>query len=856
MAGRNACRATGAIVPGDNEKRFWAEDADALLSRLRAGPGGLSSAEAEARLEQYGPNRLKPRERRGTLSLFIGQFRNPIVLVLLAAAVLSLFLGDRADAGIILVIVVFSGLLGFWQERGAANAVQGLLARVQVTTAILRDGETIELPVDRVVPGDVVALGAGDVVPADCRILDSRDLYVDESALTGETFPVEKEPGSLPPGARFARRTNAVFMGTHVVSGSGRALAAVTGRGTEFGKVSQRLVEKPLLTEFEHGIRDFGYFLGAVTLLLVVGIFIINVILKRPVLDSFLFSLALAVGLTPQLLPAIISINLAKGARRMAGRKVIVKRMVAIENLGSMNVFCSDKTGTLTEGKVELRGATDARGHESEATLLYAYLNASFETGFTNPIDEAIRRRKGIDISDYSKIDEVPYDFERKKLSILVEDGRPGGDLLMITKGALLPVLEACASAREPDGRVVPIDGVEGEVRKEYEKLSGEGFRVLGVACRELPASSRITAADEKEMVFQGMLSLADPPKPGIAATVALLEKLGVTLKVITGDNRLVAAHVSREIGLGEAVMTGEEVDRASDGELASRVTAIDIFAEVEPNQKERIIKALSAAGNVVGYMGDGVNDVTGLRAADVGISVDGAVDVAKEAADFVLLEHDLGVLADGVLEGRTTFANTMKYVFMATSANFGNMFSMAGASLFLRYLPLLPGQVLLTNLLTDFPEMTIATDSVDPELVDRPRRWDISYIRRFMLVFGLLSSVFDYATFGALLLLLNAGMVEFRTGWFIESVISASMIVLVIRTRKLFLKSRPGRYLLATTLVVAAVTVALPYTPLGRLVGFAGLPGSFYPLLLAILASYVLSAELGKRLFFRWVAR
>jgi Mg2+-importing ATPase len=750
------------------------------------------------------------------------------------------------------VIVAFSGLLGFWQEKGAVDAVQKLLEIVRIKSTVLRDGKETDIPVEEIVPGDVVRLTAGSIVPADAIIISSRDLYVDEATLTGETFPVEKLEEVLPLETPLAKRSNSLFMGTHVVSGSASALVVNTGKNTEFGRVSERLRSKPEETEFEHGIRHFGYLLMEVTLVLVILIFAINVAFNKPVLVSFLFSLALAVGLTPQLLPAIISVNLSKGARVMASHKVIVKRLASIENLGSMNIFCSDKTGTLTEGKVRLDSSVDIEGGKSDKTMLYAYLNSSFETGFANPIDDAIRAVE-IDREGYEKLDEVPYDFKRRRLSILVERG---GSAVLIAKGATDGMLESCTKAETAEGLIVDIAQVRDSIEKRYTDLSNDGLRTLGVAYKDFDGQKKICADDEKDLVFLGMVTLFDPPKEDIKETVKKLEGLGVRLKMITGDNKLVAAHVGRAVGLQEPkVLTGGEMHGMSESSLAMRVDDVDIFAEVEPNQKEHLIKALMKAGNTVGYMGDGINDAPALHAADASLSVDSGVDVAKEAADFVLLEKDLDVLIDGVKSGRMTFANTMKYVFMATSANFGNMFSMAGASLFLKkFLPLLPGQVLLMNLMTDFPEITIATDRVDPEMIETPHRWDISFIKKFMLVFGLLSSVFDYATFGVLLLVLNANEVQFHTGWFIESVISASIIVLVIRTRRPFYKSRPSKYLFTATVLVGMVVLALPYTPLAHWLGFKPLPAVFYPFLFGIVVLYIASAEIAKKYFYRWV--
>lgn len=835
-----------------NPLSFWSVPAADMLRKLQVTVIGITGKEARKRLINYGPNRLKPQKRSDTFTLLIAQFKSPIILILLAATGLSLFLHNIADASIILTIVVLSGLLGFWQEHGASNAVAKLLALVQIKATVLRDGKPQEIFIEDIVPGDVAILNAGDIVPGDCLILESKDLFVDEAMLTGETFPVEKAVSVLPPDTPLSQRTNTVWMGTHIVSGNAKVLIISTGKDTEFGKVSERLKIKAPETEFERGIRRFGYFLGEVTLVLVVIIFAINVYLQRPVLEAFLFSLALAVGLTPQLLPAIISINLAHGAKKMAEKKVIVKRLASIENFGSMNIICSDKTGTLTEGTVKVESAVDVSGNASEQVFLYAYLNAFYETGFTNPIDDAILNFKKIDLKEFKKHDEIPYDFIRKRLSISVIHGH---DQLMVTKGALSNILEVCSSVENKDGKVVQIASMQNQIQEHFLSFSNDGFRTLGIAYKRLTSGLPIKKEDEKDMTFFGFLTLFDPPKANIAETIADLKKLGVSLKIITGDNHLVAASLSKKMALSNnKILTGPQLHQMSDAALLRQVGSVDVFAEIEPNQKERIIIAMRKAGNVVGYMGDGINDASALHAADVGISVDTAADVAKDAADIVLLEKDLGVLIQGVREGRTTFANTLKYVFMATSANFGNMFSMAGLSLFIPFLPLLPKQILLTNLLTDFPEMTIATDNVDDEMINYPRRWDIRAIRKFMITFGLVSSVFDYLTFGLLLLVLHAKEGEFRTGWFLESVISASVIVLVIRSRKPFFRSQPGKYLLIATLSIAVITLILPFTPLGTVFGFSPLSLSTLILIMVIVVFYIFTAEFVKTIFYKKV--
>ena len=830
---------------------FWNLPAEQVLQQIESNPQGLSRQEAQKRLIQYGANSLKQKQQNNTLFLLLNQFKSPIILILIAAAILSGFLGDTIDTIIILSIVLISGLLGFWQERGATDAVAKLLALVQVKATVLRDSQSQDIPNEEVVPGDIVVLNAGDSIPGDCLILESKDLSVNEAALTGETYPADKLSGVLPAEVGLSQRTNTLYMGTNVISGTAKAVVVQTGKRTEFGKVSERLKLRSPETEFETGLSKFGYFLMEVTLILVVLIFVANVYLKRPVLESFMFSLALAVGLTPQLLPAIVSVNLARGAKQMAKKQVIVKRLPAIENFGSMNVFCTDKTGTLTEGEVKIRSAVDIEGKESDRVLFHAYLNAASESGFVNPIDAAIRQHKPFDISSYQKLDEVPYDFNRKRLSILF---KKDGKQLIVTKGSLKTILDVCSSVETAEGKTIDITNEQQKLHQEADDLGSQGFRVLGVAYRNFDRDS-FTKDDEKQMTFLGYLALFDPPKAGIGDTLKELRDLGVTAKMITGDSLAVAISIIKQIGLPEPkALTGAELHKLSDEALIHRVEEINVFAEVEPNQKERIIIALKKAGNVVGYLGDGINDASALHAADVGISVDSAVDVAKEAADIVLMQKDLNVLIAGVKEGRITFANTLKYVFMATSANFGNMFSMAGISLFLPFLPLLPSQILITNLLTDFPEMTIATDRVDKELVAKPRRMDIKFIRNFMLVFGLLSSVFDYLTFGALLLILHANPAQFRTGWFMESVISAASIVLVIRTRQSMLNSKPGKYLLGATIAIVIVALILPYTPLASPLSFQPLPIEFLLVLAAIVGLYILSAELVKKVFYQHI--
>jgi Mg2+-importing ATPase len=840
--------ARSAAMSKRNElNQFWSLPAPGLVKLLVTSDAGLTQDEAKRRLKLYGPNRLHRSKRTDAFALLVRQFKSPLILILLGAVVLSFFLGEPVDASIIIAIVLLSSVLGFWQEKRASDAVKSLLAIVRIEVCVLRDGVEVNVPVQEIVPGDVCVLNAGDIIPGDGAILEAKDLFVQEAALTGESFPAEKETGTIAEETPLMNRTNAVFMGTHVVSGNARALIVFTGAATEFGKVSERLRLKPAETEFEHGVRRFGYLLTDVTFILVIVIFGITVYLQRPVIDAFLFALALAVGIIPELLPAIISINLAVGAVHMARRKVIVKHLASIENLGSMDVLCADKTGTLTEGTVELHEARDAEGKASKKGLLYAYLNSFYETGFTNPIDEAIRSKSDINVEGYRKLGEVPYDFVRKRLSIGVAKD---GARLMITKGALSSVLQLCSSVELPGG-CRNIADVRPRIEQQFQALGNDGFRVLGLAYKELPDVFRIEKEQEVEMTFLALLVFSDPAKAGVPQALVDLRNLGITLKVITGDNVHVATSVTRDVlGYEPTVVTGEQIRLTTDDALRSRATAIDVFAEIEPSQKERIILALRKAGHTVGFLGDGINDASALHSSDVGISVNSAVDVAKEAATIVLLEKDLSVLAAGVREGRKTFANTLKYIYMTTSANFGNMFSMAGAALFLPFLPLLPKQILLNNFLTDFPAMAISTDSVDAELVDRPHKWNIRFIRNFMIVFGVVSSIFDFLTFALLVFILRATPDQFRTGWFVESVMTEVLIIIVMRTWQPFYQSMPSRPLLLAMIVVLVVTLALPYSPLQGLLGLTPLPVPTLALLGLITVVYAAVSEGTKRIF------
>jgi len=825
-----------------------------VLSVLHGTGRGLEQADAESRIEHYGLNAIEARRQATAFGLLLSQFKSPLVLILIFAATVSAFVGEWTDAVIVLAVVIGSTMLGFVQEYRAGNAVEKLRSQVTIKSSVLRGGQPRTLPSEQVVPGDVVLLSAGSLIPADGVVLEANDFFVNQAVLTGETFPVEKKAEIVSAKASLADRTNCVFMGTSAGSGTARVLIVQTGRATVFGQIATRLSLRPPETEFERGIQRFGYLLTQVMLVMVVVVLAVNVFLAKPPIDSLLFALALAVGLAPELLPAIISITLAHGAQRMARLGVIVRRLNAIENFGSMDVLCTDKTGTLTQGVVRLDGALDPEGQPSTAVLRSTYLNAHYQTGLNNPLDEAIdtcAQQAGLSIGTDQKVAEIPYDFVRKRLSVVTADAQGGRTL--ITKGALDNILSLCNRVQIGEDACPLDDARRAAMDHRYSDWSGKGFRVLGVATKAVDVrSGSYSSIDERDLTFAGFLLFFDPPKADVRQTIADLEQRGVQLKIITGDNQKVARHVAEAVSLPvTGVLTGSALNEMRDEALWHAAERTTIFAEVDPNQKERIILALRKTGHVVGYMGDGINDAPALHAADVGISVDTAVDVAKGAADFVLLKQDLDILREGIDEGRVTFANTLKYILTTISANFGNMFSMAGASLFLPFLPLLAPQILLNNFLSDIPATTIAGDNVDPEWVAKPRRWNTTFIRDYMVLFGLVSSIFDFLTFGALLFLFRASPEEFRTGWFIESLLTELVIALVVRTRHLFFRSRPGTLLLVSTLAVVGITLMLPYLPFHALFGFIPLPAPLMLAMIGLTALYVVVTEIAKKYFY-----
>ncbi len=832
----------------------WRDSLAAVQAQLGSSPEGLSSGEAAARLAQYGPNILATHRKRTLLLEFLSRFRNPLVILLLAASGISALTGEVTSFLIISAIVLMSVTLDFVQEHRAGQAAERLKQSVAVRVSVLRDGRPQEIPVSELVPGDVVLLSAGDLVPADGRVLEAKDFFVNQALLTGEPYPVEKHPSEDTGQATAADSTpTTVFMGTSVISGTARVLACRTGTSTTLGEIAETLSTKAPATAFERGTHDFGLLILRLTLLLVLFVLLINGYFHRPWLESFLFAVALAVGLTPELLPMVVSVTLARGALRMAEKKVIVKRLAAIHDLGSMDVLCTDKTGTLTEARIRLEQHLDALGRDSLRVLELAYLNSYFETGLKSPLDDAILQHEEVDVRGWQKIDEVPFDFERRRVSVLVDDGTAR---LLVVKGALEDILRL-STHYEGDGpedlRPLAAEAAQ-RIRTQFETLGREGFRVLGIAWRRVGRDHpHAIVDDETELVFAGFAAFLDPPKVSAAPVLKALAESGIRVKVVTGDNELVTRHVCVQLGLPVmGVLTGAEIAQMDDHALQARVETATLFCRVTPAQKNSIILALKQRGHVVGYLGDGINDAPSLHSADVGLSVDSAVDVAKEAAALILLEHDLGVLHAGVLEGRRTFGNIMKYIMMGTSSNFGNMFSMAGASLVLPFLPMLPLQILLNNFLYDLSEIPIPLDSVDAEYLNRPRHWDIGFIRNFMVVVGPVSSLFDFLTFFVMRHILHANEALFHTGWFIESLATQVLVIFIIRTRRNPLRSRPSPWLMVTSLAVVAVAIVLPVTPVGVHLGFVPPPPAFFLILAGMVAVYLLAVEGVKQWFYQ----
>ncbi len=841
-----------ALSPQQTE--FWEHPLGQLLSSLEATPAGLTTVGAQRRLRRDGPNSMDQESRFVAFYDFLRFFANPLVIILVVASIISITLGDRVGGLIILAMVAMSVTLNFFMEFQARNAVEQIRKRVATTAAVMRDGVEQELQVSQLVKGDIIRLNAGDLVPADARLLEVKDLQVRESALTGESLPVEKKVQDFPAGGARAvgDASNSVFLGTAVQTGIGTAVIVSTGRNTELGAIAGRLTERPPETEFARGIRNFGLMITRVILLLVLFVLLVNIILHRPLLESFLFSVALAVGMTPEMMPMIITITLAQGARRMAEKQVLVKQLAAIEDFGSMTILCSDKTGTLTEGDIVLDRHVDVTGKDDENVLRLIYVNSFFQAGIQSPLDAAILKHERPRITEYEKLDEIPFDFHRKRLSVVT---RHLGECLLITKGEVESVFAVCRTVNI-DGVPQPFDAArQAEAAATYQKLSADGFRVLGLAVATVPKQEVYKVDSEQAMTLAGFAAFLDPPKPGVQAVLESLRKNGVAVVIMTGDNQYVTQKVARDVGISaDLIVTGMQMDKMDDAALAYQAEHGAIFARVSPEQKNRVILALKSRGHVVGFVGDGINDAPALHTADVGISVMNGVDVAKDAAKIILLAKDLNVLNEGIVEGRRCFANIMKYIVMGTSSNFGNMFSMAAASLFLPFLPMLPKQILLNNFLYDFSQISIPSDNVDEALLHRPKRWQISFIRQFMTIIGPISSIYDFLTFGILLWFFNAATHPslFHTAWFVESLATQTLVVFVIRTAGSPFQSRPSKQLLLAVVSVVAIAAVLPFTPLGKVLAFVPLPFSLLAVIALLAATYLLVVHLVKGWFYR----
>lgn len=835
----------------DDESRFI--PVDQLMETLHTSLQGLSSDEVESRRSTYGPNEVVRQKKLAAFRQFAGQLKNPLIIILLLAAVLSIFLAELVDALIIIVIVFLSVCIDFFQEYRAERAVELLKEKISTMATVIRDGARQDVPLSELVPGDIITLSAGDIVPADARVLSARDFFVDQSALTGESFPVEKtaqERQGMEPDP--SGREQYLFMSSPVVSGSATAAVVKTGMRTEYGKIAERLTARPPETEFERGLKQFSYLVTRIIFLLVIFVFFTNALFKHGVLDSLLFAVALAVGLTPELLPMILTVNLAKGALAMSEKGVIVKHLASIQNFGSMDVLCTDKTGTLTENRITLIYHVDVERTSSDQVLLYSYLNSFHQTGLKSPLDEAILKKSGVEIGQFRKIDEIPFDFIRKRISVVVEKD---GERILIAKGAPEEILKLCTRISRGDGSEPFTSEWQTQAVTLYNTFSREGFRILAVASKKISdEKTTYITEDETSLTFLGFVAFIDPPKETAHESLLMLHDAGIDVKVITGDNELVTRHICATLDFPiTRIIEGSELARMDSDTLASAVEQANIFTRVSPPQKERIIRALMKNNHVVGYLGDGINDAPSIRAADIGITVDNAVDIAKESADIVLLKKDLRVLRDGILEGRKTFGNTMKYIMMGTSSNFGNMISVAAASLFLPFLPLLPVQILLNNLLYDMSQSTIPTDTVDAEYVLAPKRWDIGFIKKFLLVFGPVSSLFDILTFITLLVVFHAPMETFRTVWFLESLCTQTFIIFAIRTRRVpFYKSRPSRFLIISSILVILAGIAITFTPAGNLFGFVPLTLPYFLLIAALVTGYIVVVELVKTRFYR----
>jgi Mg2+-importing ATPase len=835
----------------------------AVLEQLNTTPNGLAVEEAEARLEQYGFNEVAKEKHQTLLMRLVDNIKNPLVILLSVLGIVSYLTQDIPGTIIIFIMVLLGIVLRFIQESRADSAAEKLKAMVSTTATVVREGQRKEIPLKELVPGDVIRLSAGDMVPADVRLLSAKDLFLNQAALTGESMPVEKLPAPVTDEAQNPlEMQNLCFLGSNIESGTGTAVVIQTGSETYFGSLAGSIVGQRQMTSFDKGVNGFTWLMIGFMAVMVPMVFLFNGLSKGNWLEAFLFALAVAVGLTPEMLPMIVTVNLSKGAISMSKKKVIVKRLNAIQNFGAMDVLCTDKTGTITQGKIVLEKHMDVKGNPSERVLNYGYMNSYYQTGLKNLMDEAILNHvnlnEDLQVDElYRKIDELPFDFQRRRMSVIVEDNK--GQHILICKGAVEEIMHLSTHV-EVAGEVLEVTPEHDEHRKQRVKqLNSEGFRVIAVAYRVFPGDNdepHYTVSDESNLTLLGYLAFLDPPKDTASEALAQLNGHNVAVKILTGDNDIVTASICKQVGISvDNMLLGTVIESMTDDELDALVESATVFAKLSPAHKERIIHSLHRKGHVVGFMGDGINDAPALKAADVGISVDSAVDIAKESSDIILLENSLLVLEEGVLEGRKVFGNIIKYIRMAASSNFGNMFSVLGASLFLPFLPMQPIQVLTNNLLYDFSQTSIPTDNVDTDWLARPRKWEIGALRRFILYIGPISSIFDYMTFFIMLYVFHAwnNPALFQTGWFVESLFTQTLIIHVIRTNKIpFLQSRASRSLLLTSLVIVLVGAYLTISPLASTLGFVGLPPLYWPLLFGMLLCYIILTQVVKMWFVR----
>ncbi|HOX54286.1 MAG TPA: magnesium-translocating P-type ATPase [Candidatus Omnitrophota bacterium] len=824
---------------------------DELLAKLKTSQRGLSEEEAKKRLDEYGNNEPARKKKRTILAQILSKFINPLVIVLLIIAGFSLFFGEKLSAFLVILMAIMSVFLSFIQEYRAGKEAEKLSEMVRATATVYRNGRAKEIKIREIVPGDIVDLFAGDMIPADLRIISAKDLFVNQASLTGEAFPIEKVPE--PPASKTTSITelkNIAFMGSSVVSGTALGVAVKTGISTQFGEVARRLATMRIETSFDKGVQQFTWLMIRAMFFMVLFIFAINAFRRGSFIEALLFSLGVAVGLTPEMLPMLVAINLSKGAIAMSKKDAIVKRLNSIQNFGAMDVLCTDKTGTLTLDKIVLERHCDVVRQENEDVLRLAYINSFYQTGLKNILDRAILKHEKLLVKQYKKIDEIPFDFSRKLMSVVVD---MESKHKLIVKGAPEEIFKRCTKY-ELDGEVFEMeDLILSDLKEEYDNLSAEGFRVLAVGYKDTDnKKNSYSKNDEQDLILQGYMAFLDPPKPTVKKAIEALKKLGIDFKVLTGDNELVTKKICSEVGLDvKGLVIGDEVEKATDSKLKELVKATNVFARLSPLQKERVIHALHENGHIVGYLGDGINDAPALKASDVGISVNNAVDIAKESADIILLKKSLMVLEDGVIEGRKTFGNIVKYIKMGSSSNFGNMFSMTGGSLFLPFLPMLPIQILLNNFLYDISQVAIPTDEVDREYIAKPRQWNVNYIKKFMIIIGPISSIYDFLTYGVMLFIFHAQAALFHTGWFIESLCTQTLVIHVIRTGKIpFIESRPSRFLILTSILIVSIGIFIPFSPLAKAFGFVAPPPMYFVALFLMVTTYLFFVQKVKKWF------